>query len=258
MTIAETLKSVGERGEMTLIAYYTAGFPTMEESIQNIRILAENGADMIEIGVPFSDPMADGAVIQQAAQKALEGGVTLKRIIEMIPKLKIAVPLLLMSYINPLMAYGRESLFKDARRVGVSGFIIPDLSMEESEEWVQTARVTGMDLVFLVAPTSSLKRIRWAAELSRGFLYCVSVTGTTGVREGLSSEIFQFIRKIKSQTNMPVAVGFGISTPEHVKRLWGHAEGVIVGSRFIQAVLQKENLPALVQAFKSATRKETP
>lgn len=254
MKIKDRFDSLKQRGEAALVVYYTAGFPTMEESMENVRLLAEYGADLIEIGVPFSDPIADGPTIQRASQVALENGVNLKSILLEIKKIKVKTPLVIMSYLNPLLTYGKEKLFEDSKAAGISGFIVPDLPVDESNDWIRLSREWDIDLVFLLAPTSSDDRIRLVAKYSRGFIYCVSVTGTTGMREGLSSGLFGFVQRIRRITDKPVAVGFGISTSEQIKTLRETVDGVIVGSRIIEAVKQGEDLRGIVEEFKAATK----
>lgn len=254
MKIEEKFDSLKQRGEAALVVYYTAGFPTMEESMENVCLLAEHGADLIEIGVPFSDPIADGPTIQTASQVALENGVNLKSILLEIRKIKVKTPLVLMSYLNPLLAYGQEKLFEDSRAADISGFIVPDLPVEEANDWIIHSREWDIDLTFLLAPTSSDDRIRLVAKHSRGFIYCVSVTGTTGMRKGLSPGLFGFVQRIKRITDKPVAVGFGISTPEQIIALRETVDGVIVGSRIIEAVKQREDLRVIIGEFKAATK----
>jgi tryptophan synthase alpha chain len=220
-----------------------------------IQILEDSGADMVEIGVPFSDPVADGPVIQKASHEALNNGVKLKKILDAVSKLHMDIPLLAMSYLNPLLAYGRDTLLSDMIETGVSGLIVPDLPVDASDGWVDLSQDAGIDLIFLAAPTSPDDRIRRIVKTSRGFIYCVSVTGTTGIREGLAPNISEFLGRIKSASNIPVAVGFGVSGPEHVRSLRDHADGVIVGSRIIRAVMENENLERLINDLKDATRR---
>lgn len=254
MKIKNSFDSLKQREEAALVVYYTAGFPTMEESMENVCLFAEYGADLIEIGVPFSDPIADGPTIQRASQVALENGVNLKSILSEVKKIRVKTPLVLMSYLNPLLRYGKEKLYADAKEAGISGFIVPDLPVDESNDWIRLSLEWDIDLVFLLAPTSSDERIRLVAKYTRGFIYCVSVTGTTGMRQGISSELFGFVKRIRSITDTPVAVGFGISTLEQIKTLRETVDGVIVGSRIIEAVKQGEDLRGIIGEFKAATK----
>jgi len=251
MRINKTFDLLREKKEMALIAYLTAGFPTLEKSIENLQLVSESGADLIEIGIPFSDPIADGPTIQYASHSALKNGVTLKSILDKLKKIKLPIPLILMSYLNPLLAYGNTRLFKDLEEAWVRGIIIPDLPLEEASEWISPPEIS---IIFLVAPTSTEDRIKLVAEKTNGFIYCVSVAGTTGARERLSPDLIPFVKKIKRITDKPVAVGFGISTPQHISSLRGQADGVIVGSRLIEAVKRGENLAPLIEKLKAATK----
>ena len=256
MKLSQKFNELRQKNETALIAYTTGGFPSLKDSMKNIQILSRNGADIIEVGIPFSDPIADGPIIQEASQIALENGATLKKIINEIKKISVQCPLVIMSYINPLLAYGKERLFEDLKASQVSGIIIPDLPIEVSEEWIRLSSESEIDLIFFVTPTSTEERMKFVAEKSGGFIYCISITGTTGVRNQLPEELFDLINRMKTITDQPLAVGFGISTPEHVKALAGKVDGVIVGSRFIQAIKEKENLSDLVRQFKKATQSE--
>lgn len=254
MKIKEKFDWLKQKEETALIVYLTAGFPTLEESMRNLRLISESGADLIEVGVPFSDPIADGPTIQYASQVALEKGVTLKDIVKKIREVKVETPLVFMSYLNPLLAYGEEKLFQDLMEAGISGLIIPDLPVDESQKWVRLSNSCGTDMIFLITPTSPDDRIQLVAEHTSGFIYCVSVTGITGVREGLPTGLLELIAKIKTKTDKPVAVGFGMSNPEQIRMLQGKVEGVIVGSRIVEAIRKKENLEGIVGELKKATQ----
>jgi tryptophan synthase alpha chain len=242
--------------EAALIAYATAGFPTLPESFRRISEIVQAGADMIEIGVPFSDPVADGPMIQQASQAALRGGITLKKIIAGVRALSKPVPIILMSYLNPILAYGREIFMRNIKSAGVVGLVVPDLPVEESALLAGPARNSGIDLIFIVAPTSPVRKIRRICRASSGFVYCVSISGTTGVRKKLPPDLAGYIRRVRQQTWKPLCVGFGVSTPGQVKVIAGLADGVIVGSRIVEAIRKEEDLRQLVAAFKAATRRE--
>jgi tryptophan synthase alpha chain len=256
MNLSQKFNELRQKNETALIAYTTGGFPSLKESMENIKILSQSGADIIEVGVPFSDPIADGPVIQEASHIALQNGATLKKIISEIKNISVSSPLVMMSYINPLLAYGKERLFEDLQMSPISGVIIPDLPIEASEEWIRLSSKSEIDLIFFITPTSTVERMKYVAEKSRGFIYCISITGTTGVRNRLPEELFSLISRMKIMTTKPLAVGFGISTPEHVKALAGKVAGVIIGSRFIQAIKVKEDLSDLVGQFKKATQSE--
>jgi len=254
MNISETFAGLKQKNETALLLYYTAGYPDLQTSMENIRVLAENGADLIEIGIPFSDPIADGPMIQEASQTALRQKVTLKSILKAVRTLDVPCPLIMMSYLNPLLAYGIDQLMADMVSGGITGMIIPDLPVEEANEWIEQTRSHGIDLIFLVTPTSGPERVRLATDASGGFVYCVSLTGTTGAREQLNGHLPDLLKEIKSISDKPVAVGFGVSTPAHVRELRPLADGVIVGSRILKAVSQKEDLGALARSLKTATQ----
>ena len=252
MTIRETFERLKEKQEMALIAYHTAGFPSLEASMDNIRLLADSGADIVELGIPFSDPIADGPTIQASSQAALEKGVSFRQILDAVAKVQVETPLVVMSYLNPLLAYGRDRLFSDMKSAGLSGVIIPDLPLEESADWKKEASGNGIDLIFLVTPTTSDERLRGMVEATGGFVYCVSLTGITGARTDLPPHLSEFITHVQTLTDKPAAVGFGISTPEHVKQLKGTADGVIVGSRIVKAIMDGEDVGQLVRELKKA------
>ncbi len=257
MTIRDRLERLRERGEMALMPYFSAGFASLEDSMRHIETAAQNGADLIEVGVPFSDPVADGPTIQAASQTALAGGCRLPRILDALGQIRVEAPLILMSYLNPLLAYGRERLLADMARARVVGLIVPDLPLEESAGWADATRAAGISLVLLVAPTTTEDRIRRIAERSDGFVYYVSVTGTTGSRRELPRDLFRSLDAVRAVTDMPVAVGFGISTADQVRRLRGRADGVVVGSRLVEAIRRGEDLSLLIRQLKAATRNAT-
>lgn len=215
--------------------FLTAGDPNLEMTGRCIREMAKNGADIIELGIPFSDPLADGPTIQRASQRALSGGVSLVRILGFLKELRadVAVPIVLMGYFNPIFRYGVERFVRDARDAGADGVIVPDLPPEEAEDLIRWARGVDLDTVFLLAPTSTSERIERIAAASRGFIYYVSLTGVTGSRDRLSQDIGTHIQRIREVTSKPICVGFGISTPEHVAYVSRFADGVIVGSAVV-------------------------
>jgi tryptophan synthase alpha chain len=227
------------------IPFVVAGDPDLKTTEALVLKMAERGADIIELGVPFSDPLADGPTIQTASHRALKNGANLKEIFRMAERLKgISTPLVLMTYFNPVFQHGPKSFAEDCHRNGIDGVIIPDLPPEEAGLWIQEAKSLNLDTIFLLAPTSSLERIRLASRHTRGFLYYVSVTGVTGARGKLPEELEVAIRQIKKYSRKPVAVGFGISTPDQVKEASRIADGVIVGSAIVKLI--EENLKVLI------------
>jgi tryptophan synthase alpha chain len=223
--------------ERALIPYLTAGDPSLEVTRRLVLEAEARGADLIELGFPFSDPLADGPVIQRAAQRALAGGVTLLGLFDAARELRhqLTVPLILMTYVNPLLAFGLEAVTKEAA-AGFDGLIVPDLPLEEAKPLESAARRAGLDLIFLVAPTSGPDRIRRIARRSRGFVYAVSLMGVTGPRAELPADLTDYLQSIRSVTDKPVCVGFGISHPDQVRALAPHADGLIVGSALVRLV----------------------
>lgn len=219
--------------------YYVVGYPTLETSVQVLKALAQAGADMLEIGVPFSDPLADGPTNQAAAQRALEQGVSLADVFQAVYRLRregIGIPFNLMGYYNPFLAYGLDEVCRDAVSAGVDGLIIPDLPPDErdGQEMVARCRQHGLAFIPLLAPTSTLERIRVARDAASGFIYLVSVTGITGARDHLPPDLEVFVGRVRDAVDVPVAVGFGISTPEQARQVAQIADGVIVGSALVR------------------------
>lgn len=248
-------------GKKSLVIFITAGDPTLEVTAKLLPALEEAGADLIEVGVPFSDPIADGPTIQKASQRALNSQTTLKKIISMIGEVrqKTQIPLLLFSAYNPFLKYGLEKLVADAKAVGVDGFLVPDLPYEESEEFRTIVTKQGMHLIYLIAPTSPKERIRAIAQQSTGFIYYISLRGVTGARQQLADDIETHIREIKSATALPVVVGFGISRPEHIRQIAPLADGVVVGSAVVSIIGKLGDSPQLipeVENFVSSLAKE--
>jgi tryptophan synthase alpha chain len=217
--------------------YAMLGYPTPKASLEVIETLVAAGADLLELGVPFSDPLADGPTIQAAGQRALENGVTLSRCLAMVAELRkrdVGTPALLMSYVNPILAYGIERCVADSAASGVDGFIVPDLPPEEAGELEDACRGHGLALVYLLAPTSSPQRTALVAEKSQGFIYLVSLTGVTGARESAPSGLAEFVARVRAVTHKPLAVGFGIGSGQQAKTVGQLAEGVIVGSALVE------------------------
>lgn len=217
--------------------YFPLGYPDLDTSIDVIEALAKNGADLIEVGLSFSDPLADGPVIQQATQVALEKGITVKKSLEAVKELRnrgVTIPLILMGYFNPMLAYGLEKFVHDAREAGADGFIIPDLPLEEAGEF--EVLVGDMPLIQMLAPTSPNERMEMIARNAKGFIYLVSVTGVTGARTSISDGLGDLIQRVREHTSVPVCVGFGIGTPEQAKQVGALADGVIIGSACVKAI----------------------
>lgn len=237
------------RGHKALIGYVTMGYPGMEETLATTPRLAAAGCDIIELGIPFSDPMADGATIQEASQRALAGGATPAMCLETAAKLSASIssPLVFMTYFNPVLSYGVERFCQASADAGVDGLLITDLPPEEGAEVGQVAGRYGLDLVYLLAPTSTPQRIRLVAEKSTGFIYVVSVTGVTGARATLPESLEHFLGSVKKETDKPLCVGFGISSGELARRAATLADGVVVGSRIVQ--LMGEGKVAELESF---------
>ncbi|HCC69407.1 MAG TPA: tryptophan synthase subunit alpha [Nitrospiraceae bacterium] len=234
--IEKTFKKLKKESRKAFIPYIMSGDPNLEATERFVIELEECGADIIELGVPFTDPLADGPTIQRASERALKEGITLKKVIAFVEDIRqrIKIPLVLMTYYNPVFKYGDEAFIKEAVRVGVDGVIIPDLIPDEAGDFIKTARKYGLDAIFLLAPTSTEDRIKKVARASTGFIYYVSITGITGARLSLEDSIMESINNIRNLTDKPVAIGFGVSTPEEAKAVSGLADGVIVGSAIVK------------------------
>ena len=249
----DCLKRDGRKG---LIAYLTAGDPSPERTPALVEALVRGGADLIELGVPFSDPIADGPVIQRAGERALRAGTTLQSVLEIATAIRKTseVPLLLFTYLNPVLRYGLDRLAKDAAARGIDGCLLTDASVEEAQEYVAAMHRHGLDTVFLAAPTSTPRRLELVARYSTGFVYLVSRTGVTGERETLSTAVTPLIRAVRAVTKLPLAVGFGISRPEHVSELGSQVEAVVVGSAFVRLIERHAGGPSLESELESLAR----
>ena len=219
-----------------------------------IEELARSGATLIELGIPFSDPMADGPVIQRASERALRHGFGITEVLKVVAaaRKETDVPIILFSYFNPLLQFGIERLAREARRAGIDGVLVTDLAPEEAEEVAAVLRREDLDMIFLVAPTSTDERLRMVAERASGFIYAVSRAGVTGAREETSAEAENLVRRVRQFSNLPIAVGFGISTPEQVKDVWRYADAAVVGSaivREIEAAAGSEEIVDRIGAF---------
>jgi len=246
--LAATFAALRARGERALMPYFTAGDPSLALTRRLVVEAARRGADIVELGVPFSDPLADGPVIQRATQRALLAGVTLPRVLELARELRgdTAVPLVFLTYYNPILAFGLKAFCVTAVESGVDGVIVADLPPEESGPLRAEARAAGLDLIHLVAPTSTPDRMRKIARASSGFLYMVSLTGVTGARAELPAELQQHLRALRGITTMPICVGFGIGTPAQAAVVGQAADGVIVGSAIVQLIEKQAGQADLV------------
>jgi tryptophan synthase alpha chain len=243
-------------GRKALIVYITAGDPDLERTARLMIELERSGADIIELGVPFSDPMADGPVIQRASERALKNGVRLSDCLELARQVRSSsdVPILLFSYLNPLLAFGLDRLSKQLPDAGIDGVLVTDLVPEEARDFIERMRASQIDTVFLVAPTSTDERIELIAGACTGFIYALSRTGVTGMRQSLSEAVAGLVRRIRQFTDLPIAVGFGISTPEQIAEVWRYADGAVVGSRIVSEIEKYANRPDLIQRVGSLTR----
>jgi tryptophan synthase alpha chain len=246
-----------QKNHKALIAYITVGYPNIEATLEVVPLLAECGCDIVELGIPFSDPMADGATIQRASFKALENGVSTTVCLDVAKKLskKTSIPLVFMTYYNPIYKYGLEKFCRDCVAAGIDGLIIPELPPEEGDEIGNFAGKSGVDLIYLLAPTSNEERIKLVARKARGFIYLVSIAGITGVRNELPPDLGKFICKVKQIAKQPVCVGFGISTPEQAAQVAKTADGVIIGSKLIQLLETDDKYWTGTQSFIRNTRK---
>lgn len=259
--IDETFNALrGKRA--ALMPYLPLGYPNIPVSRELICAAAEAGADILELGVPFSDPLADGPAIQHATQVALENGMTLKRCLEMVQDARsngVTIPLVLMGYYNPFLKYDLKKFARDAFEAGTDGVIVPDLPVEEAEEFQDAANAQDLHLILLAAPTSDTERMKRIGKETRGFLYLVSLTGVTGMRQGLPEGLEEFVARARSATNKPVCVGFGISNAEAARRVAEMADGVIVGSALVEKIGDVknavENARALVSELRQAVSK---
>jgi tryptophan synthase alpha chain len=238
--LAATFAALRARRERALVAYFTAGDPSLAMTRRLVGEAARRGADVIELGIPFSDPLADGPVIQRATQRALAAGVTLPRVLELVREMRgdVSVPLVFLTYYNPILAFGLKAFCRTAVEAGIDGVIVADVPPEEADPLRAEAGPAGLDVVHLVAPTSTPERMRKIARASEGFIYMVSLTGVTGERSALAPELAQQLRALRNITTKPICVGFGISTPEQAAEVGRAADGVIVGSAIVRLVEQ--------------------
>ncbi len=237
--IEEKFCELKNNKKLALMPFIMAGDPNIEKTSEILLKLQENGADLIELGIPYSDPLADGPVIQVAASRALKSGTSTRKVIKLLESLKgkLNIPIILFSYLNPLLCFGFEKFCEMASKAGVSGLIVPDLPLEEAYKFSKIVSNHSMDLILLVAPTTPFERMKQISNHTKGFTYLVSVTGVTGERNKMENRVENLIAKLKDVNSNPIAVGFGISTPEHVNKVreWG-ADGVIIGSAFVKRI----------------------
>jgi len=261
--IDEAFARLRRRGERALVPYFCAGDPSLEVTARLVEEADARGADVIEVGLPFSDPLADGPTIQRAAVRALKRGTSLYRLLPVLAAVtgRIRAPLVVMTYLNPLYRYGFDRVTQDLAKAGVAGLIVPDCPIDESRPLARAAETAGLDLIALAAPTSGPERLRRIARASRGFVYLVPLTGITGERTEVPAELVRLVRDLRSVTTKPIGVGFGISTPAQVAAVVQHADGAIVGSAIVRLVERLAEDPALVTkvgdfiaTLKAATR----
>ncbi|HEV8618545.1 MAG TPA: tryptophan synthase subunit alpha [Candidatus Udaeobacter sp.] len=238
------LKRTGGRG---FIPFITAGHPDLATTELLLIELAAAGADIIELGVPFSDPVADGEVIQRASKRALRNGVTLSLALDCVARVKsrIDTPIVLFSYFNPLLQFGEDRLAREAKIAGVDGVLVTDLIPEEAKSWIERLRHNELDPIFLVAPTTSEERLARIAQQARGFIYAISRTGVTGARDALTRDAEILVRRVRAASDLPVAVGFGVSTIEQVKEVWRFADAAVIGSAIVRQIEKLNGTPDL-------------
>jgi tryptophan synthase alpha chain len=246
------IQSVFENGHKALIAYITAGDPTPEATPELVFALERGGADLIELGVPFSDPIADGPVIQRGAERALKAGTSVKKVLDIARNIrkKSRIPLLLFTYLNPVLRYGLEALARDAKEAGIDGCLLTDVSVEEALNYIGVMRSAGLDTVFLGAPTSTPARLKLVSEYSSGFVYLVSRTGVTGERSSISDSLAPLVKSMRAITKLPLAVGFGIAAPEQAREVSKIADGVVVGSAFVRLIEQNGDVEAFARSLR--------
>lgn len=260
-TLQQRFSDLKARGEKALVLFLTAGDQPLEELPSLLETLVEGGADVIEVGIPFSDPFGEGPTIQSSSQRALERGVSVASILEAIGKCKVSAPIVTMGYYNPVLRYGLQGFVEASRAAGASGTIISDLVPDESDSWCEANSRAGTETIFLVAPTSTDARIQEVAKRTTGFVYVVSRTGVTGAENQVPPDVRGLVSRVRSLTDKPICVGFGISTPEHVKMVCEVADGAVVGSALVKLLSTEWNggigrakVLEAVRSLKTATR----
>lgn len=251
--IGETFARMKQERRTGLVTYVTAGDPDMLRSAAILQALDRAGADVIEVGVPFSDPLADGPVIQRASERALAAGATLGAILDMLDRLRLRlrVPIVLFTYANPLLRMGIDAFGHRASQVGVDGVLVLDLPIEEAGEFREAMAMRAIDTIFLLSPTTTRERIRKAAQLGSGFLYGISRLGVTGTRDRVAAGAREMVERIREETPMPIALGFGISRPDHVRQVGQWADAAVVGSGLVEVIAQNSAAPELIERVES-------
>ncbi len=254
--IGRRFAELRQKNEPALVAYITAGDPSLDATVALVAALERGGADIIELGVPFSDPIADGPVIMRGAERALAAGASLKGVLDTAAKIRVhsEIPILLFSYLNPLMAYGFEKLAADAKAAGIDGVLMTDASVEEAEPYVKKIRDAGLDTVFLAAPTSTPERLALVGRYSSGFVYLVSRTGVTGEQQQLSAQALPLVEAMRQHTDLPLAVGFGIAKAADAEAVGRLADGVVVGSAFVRVIENNAGSPELETKLEALAR----
>ncbi len=247
--LRRVFENLKKQGNSALIGYVTGGDPEPHCTPIIAEALIKGGVDILELGIPFSDPLADGPIIQEASQAALKGKTNLHTILKLVRAIRrhADVPICLMTYYNPVFCFGEERFVREARMSGVDGVIIPDLPPEEARAFIKMANKANLDIIFFLAPTSTIKRVKFISRIAKGFIYYVALTGVTGLRGSLSADIMNNIRTIKKNTKKPVCVGFGISQPYHVQQVCKIADGAIVGSAIVKKIRENIGNPGLVR-----------
>ena len=237
------------RGDKALVCFLMSGDPDLDTTEKLVEKIAECGADIVELGIPFSDPLADGPSIQAAGQRALDGGTTLRTVLQRVKSIRerCEVPIVLMTYYNPIQKYGIERFAREAASAGADGVIMTDLPPDEAADWRSAATQAGLATIFLLAPTSTKERIELVANMASGFIYCVSRTGVTGARDEVPAELKDLVGIIKVASSLPVVIGFGISRPEHVRQVTSFADGAVVGSALVNVIADHADKDELLQ-----------
>ena len=254
--IEERFTQLRKQGKTGLVTYVTAGDPNLQQSAEIIKRLDHAGADVLEIGVPFSDPLADGPVIQRATERALASGVTLEQVLAMLKSVRpaISAPIVIFSYANPILRMGLDRFVTEAKAAGVDGVLTLDMPPEEGDLFRGAFNAAGIDTIFLLSPTTTVERIRRAASLGSGFLYGISRLGVTGMRDSVDASANELAARVKAETQMPLALGFGISRPEHVRSIGQCADAAVVGSALVNVIAEHGNSPALLDEVERYVR----
>lgn len=255
--IAIKFSELKANNEKAFIPFITAGDPSLDMTMSLLSVLESAGADIIELGVPFSDPIADGPSIQRSSIRSLENGTSLSKVMDMVSKVRSVtqIPIVLMGYYNPIFKYGVKRFVKDAVELGIDGVVVADLPPEEADDMISSARKYNLSTIFLIAPTSTPERIMFISEASTGYIYCVSSTGVTGARNKISDTLSQMVNQVRRYTEKPIAVGFGVSNPEQAKEIAQFADGVIVGSAIVNIIEKyKDNKEHLISTVKDFAR----